>query len=77
MTNLHSFFPDGEVYMNPFHALLELGRDWAAEGMDVEEITAAAQQLGGVALGRNGQRNLTGFATEIIDNQSRTGQGEQ
>lgn len=72
----HSFFPDGEVYENPFVAMENHGRDWAAEGMNIEEITLAAEQLGGVALGRNGEQNLVGYARELIDKQSLTAQGE-
>lgn len=72
----HSFFPDGHVCENAFVALEIYGRDWVAEGKNTEEMTLAAEQLGGVALGRNGERNLAGYAKELIDNQSRTAQGE-
>lgn len=64
--NPHGHFPDGEAYANPFHAMLANGRAWAEDGMNQEEIVAAAQELGGEPRGRNGTENLSNFANEFV-----------
>lgn len=69
-----SAFEDGEVYENPFLAMLSHGEVWAASGMAVGEMTAAAIQLGGAAIGRNASENLTGFANEFITRQQAQGE---
>lgn len=74
---IRSTYEDGEGYENPFLAMLEHGREWAEVGMGVEDMTAAAEQLGGLALGRNAPRNLEGFANELITQQAQAQQGEQ
>lgn len=67
---------DYDAFENPFMAMEHFGKMWAHEGMDVEEMTAAAEQLGGLALGRNGPINLNGYASELIRQSQPGPQGE-
>lgn len=75
---MQSPFEDGEMFANPFVAIMELGADLAASGATEEDLIAAGEQLGGAASGRNADRNLSSLAREIIMRQQQErGQGEQ
>ncbi len=61
-----SVFVDGTAYANPFVAIEKLGEEWAAAGMDPDDIVEAAIAVAGEPRGCNSNphANLHSYAAE-------------